>query len=285
MSLALSCVTAPGIRTSDVAELHYGDREEAVVEKLGDGAEVLYFGLDRKQYRYRLYATQYTKDVYALLFMDGELVAVHDEKQDFSECLNFEAGISWEHCLSDILAKMRFHDISLGSHDFSHGIKAEQKEQAERDKMRAGAIAVAVPLSVVLPGIVPVFCMASCGQCDAGAKTGDQPIPCIDSLANTLSQAVDILQGSADHESIAQQLAQIQHENNIYSVGSSEHIKDDQAILYYSWVCASYAAHNYYLGIRVGLSDGKLKWAWIRYEGNPIPGNTARHREATIVAR
>jgi hypothetical protein len=268
LSLALSCVTAPGIRTSDVAELHYGDREEAVVEKLGDGAEVLYFELDREQYRYRLYTTQYTKDVYALLFMNGKLVAVHDEKQDFSECLNFEAGISWEHCLSDRLAEMRFHDISLGSHDFSHGIKTQQEEQAERDKMRAGAIAVAVPLTVVLPGIVPVLCIASCGQCDMGVKDGDYPIPCIDSLASTLSQSVDILQGSLDHESIAQQLGQIQHEKNIYNAGSGENIKDDQAILYYSWSCVSYGDY-YYLSIRVGLSDGKLKWAWIRYGNHP----------------
>jgi len=58
LSLMLSCVTAPGIRTSDVAELHYGDREEAVVEQLGEGSEILYFMLDGKQYRYRLPAAR-----------------------------------------------------------------------------------------------------------------------------------------------------------------------------------------------------------------------------------
>ena len=133
LSLALSCITAPGIRTSDVAELHYGDREDSVVEKLGEGSEILYFVLDRKQYRYRLYTTQYTKDVYALLFINGELVAVHDEKQDFSECLNIDASIFWEQCVSNKLSEMRYHEISLGSHDFSHGVQTEQREQTERE--------------------------------------------------------------------------------------------------------------------------------------------------------
>ena len=33
LSLMLSCVTAPGVRTSDVAELHYGDLEDAYPKK------------------------------------------------------------------------------------------------------------------------------------------------------------------------------------------------------------------------------------------------------------
>lgn len=266
LSLALSCVTAPGIRTSDVAELHYGDREEAVVEKLGDGAEVLYFGLDRKQYRYRLYATQYTKDVYALLFMDGELVAVHDEKQDFSECLNFEAGISWEHCLSDRLAEMRFHDISLGSHDFSHGIKAEQKEQAERDKMRAGAIAVAVPISVVLPGFVPLVCISSCGEgCkDPGARPEDYQDSCINKLASTLGQAINMLHGNITYESIDKALGQIQHHKIIiYDGAIDEKTIDDNAVIGYSWGCFDSYSHSH-LSIKLGLTDGLLKWSWFK---------------------
>ena len=162
LSLMLSCVTAPGIRTSDVAELHYGDLEDAVVEKLGDGTEVLYFILDGKQYRYRLYTTKYINDVYALLFMEGELAAVNDKKQDFSECLNIKAETSWEQCLSEKLSDMQFQVINLSNHDFSHGINTEQEEQTERNSMRAGALAVAIPLSVALPGIVPTFCIMSC---------------------------------------------------------------------------------------------------------------------------
>jgi len=270
LSLALSCVTAPGIRTSDVAELHYGDREEVVVEKLGEGSEVLYFVLDGKQYRYRLYTTQYTKHAYALLFMNSELIAVHDEKQDFSECLNVEASQSWEECLSDLLSEMRFYDITMGNHDFSPEIEAEQGEEDDRQRARGTYAAIAVPLTVAFPYVVATLCAFSCGACllDPGERPGDHQDLCISKLESTLSQSVDIFQEGADHEFITQRIAQIQHEKKIYNAGSGESIKDDQAILYYSWGCSGYDINPDYLSIRVGLSNKKLKWAWIRCASN-----------------
>jgi hypothetical protein len=266
LSLALSCVTAPGIRTSDVAELHYGDREGTVVEKLGDGTEILYFVLDVNQYRYRLYTTQYTKDVYALLFMNEELVAVHNEKQDFSECLNIEASASWEKCLSDMIVEMRLHDISLGSHDFSHGIQTEQREQAERDSWRAGTLAVAVPLTMVLPGIVPMYCFLSCGEgCkDPGARPGDYQDSCIGKMASTLGQAINIIHGNISYESIDKALGQIQSNKRIiYNGAIDEKTINDHSIIDYSWGCIeSYA----YLSIKLGLTNGMLKWSWFKLQ-------------------
>ena len=163
LGLMLSCVTPPGVRTTDVAELHYGDSEEGVIEKLGQGSEIIYFVLDGKQYSYRLYTTIYIKDVYALLFMNGELIAVHNEKVDFSQCLTIEASPVWEQCLTDLLSEMSFGEVRLDIYDFSEGIQAEDSEQKERDASRASTGTIAVILSIPYPGFVPTACIFSCG--------------------------------------------------------------------------------------------------------------------------
>jgi hypothetical protein len=264
LSLMLSCVTAPGIRTSDVAELHYGDLEDAVVEKLGDGTEVLYFILDGKQYRYRLYTTKYINDVYALLFMEGELAAVNDKKQDFSECLNIKAETSWEQCLSEKLSDMQFQVINLSSHDFSHGINTEQEEQTERNSMRAGALAVAIPLSVALPGIVPTFCIMSCGQCDVGAKPSDYQNRCIGQLEETLNAGLITIQGDISRTALIEKLDQIYLAKNVFSTGKSASLRNDYEVLYYSWGCGN-ADNSTLLLTTTGLYMGILKWAWFRF--------------------
>lgn len=266
LSLALSCVTAPGIRTSDVAELHYGDREEAVVEKLGEGSEILYFKLDEKQYRYRLYTTKYIHDVYALLFLNGTLVAVNDKKYDFSECLVIDDMPAWNQCLSNLLSKMRFNIVDLDNYEFTHGVKAEQEEQSERNRSRVGATAIAVPLTVVLPGIVPMYCFISCGQgCkDPGARPGDYRDRCIDKLKYTLNQAITILQGDITPEAIDNLLGQIQHKSDVHSragAGADKNIEDN-TIIYYSWSCKHSQS---YLSTKLGLTNGQLKWAWFRF--------------------
>lgn len=262
----LSCVTAPGIRTTDVAELHYGDREETVVEKLGEGNEILYFNLDEKQYRYRLYTTKYIQNVYALLFLNGSLIAVNDEKYDLSECVAIVDGPAWNQCLSNMISEMRFNDVDLDSYDFSSSIKAEQEEQSQRNKSRVGATAIAVPLTVALPGIVPMYCFLSCGEgCkDPGARPGDYQDPCIDKLKYTLNQAISILQGDITSEAINILLGQIQHKGDVHSragAGAEKNIEDN-TIIYYSWSC-KHSQSN--LSAKLGLTNGQLKLAWFRF--------------------
>ena len=267
LSLALSCVTAPGIRTTDVAELHYGDREEKVVEKLGQGSEFLYFVLDTKQYHYRLYTTIYIKDIYALLFLNGELIAVHDEKQDFSECINIDAYSTWEQCLSDTLSEMSFHEISLGRHDFSRGIQAEQEEQSERDRIRAGTAAIAVPLTVALPGIIPVLCIFTCGAgCeDPGAKPGDYQDPCIGKLQSSLNAAASVVDANMSRIDIVKSLVQTSHDKKVIFEGKMEQYRNNSSILNFSWGC-SHLSNGSWLNISTGFRGEKLRWAWFRYE-------------------
>lgn len=287
LSLVLSCVTAPGVRTDEVAELNYGDREELVVEKLGQGSEVFYFVLDGNQYRYRLYKTIYTENVYALLFLDGGLTAVHDARVTFSECLIIDENTSWEQCLSDNLSEMRFHVINLDSHDFSHGVKAEQ---AERDRARGKAVAIAVPLTVVYPWVVATVCVFSCGACvndldqissilDPGAKSGDYLGPCTDSLASTLSQAISIIHGKITYESMDKSLGRIRHKKSIFSAGRSKIINNNYAIHFYSWGCID---SDVYLNIRLGLTNRQLKWAWFRYESQSTHNRLPEPKEPLI---
>lgn len=265
LCLMLSCVTAPGIRTSDVAKLHYGDNEENVVDTLGEGDEVIYFSLEGKHYRYRLYKTIYIDDVYALLFMDGELIAAHNERQDFSECLEINAGPIWEQCLSNILSEMRIQDIGIEDYDFSDGVEAEQEEQSERDKLRGGAIAIAVPLTVVLPGIVPLVCFMACGECDVGARPGDYQDPCFGKLSKTLNQAVNIFSGGIYKESVDNLLVNMQHDNNVYGRTKTENSFQNHSTINYSWSCRDSAI---YLNMKLGLTNGIVKWTWFRYGGN-----------------
>ena len=264
MSLMLSCASAPGIRTSEVAELHYGDREKMVVEKLGEGIEVLYFLLDENQYRYRLYTTAYTKDVYALLFMNGELVAVNDEKQDFSECLSIEKSTSWQQCLTDVLSKMRFQDIDLESHDFSPGVDTEQEEEDERDKARGTYAAIAVPLTVAFPWVVATLCVFSCGACldDPGAGPDDYKDSCYRKLASIQSKAIGMLHSHMDYEEIDNSFRQITRSRNILFDGAwDKETKNNYTVTRYLWDCkGSYTQLN----ARIGLTNESIRWSWFK---------------------
>lgn len=262
----LSCATVSGIQTSDVAELHYGDREEEIAQKLGQGREVLYFILSGEQYRYRLYSTVYLDDVYALLFRNGELLAVHDKKQDFSNCLNIGASQVWEQCLFDDLSEMRHQEISLDSYDFSHKSDAEHEEQARVDRKRAGTAAIGVPLVVVYPWYVATACFFSCGEClpDLSGERGDYQDPCMKTMSNAVSLAVDSINNVATRDSIERTTEVLNLDNNLYASGRFETSNQNDVMLRYSWGCVYHGSHKY-LSIIVGLSEGRLKWAWFRY--------------------
>ena len=223
--------------------------------------------MDAKQYHYRLYTTIYIKDIYALLFLNGELIAVHDEKQDFSECINIDAHSTWEQCLSDTLSEMSFHEISLGRHDFSRGIQAEQEEQAERDRIRVGTAAIAVPLTVALPGIIPVLCIFTCGAgCeDPGAKPGDYQDPCIGKLQSSLNAAASVVDANMSRIEIIKSLVQTSHDKKVLFEGKLEQYRNNSSILNFSWGC-SYLSNGSWLNISTGFRDEKLRWAWFRYE-------------------
>ena len=272
MALMLSCVTAPGIRTTDVAELHYGDPEDHVIEKLGQGNEIIYFVLDGNKYRYRLYTTKYKNYVYALLFMNGELTAVHNEKLDFSKCLNIKSSPVWDQCLTDLLSEMRFNALTLDTHDFSEGIQAEKEEQGERNTARAGTAAIAVPLTLVLPGIVPTVCVFSCGSAcqDPGARPGDYQNPCIDKYTSTLNQTLEILDRNHTPESIKMKFSQITSNKHVIRKDVVKERNNKSSIHYYSWKCTLDTRFTApYLGVLVGLTNDYVKWAWFRYENLP----------------
>jgi hypothetical protein len=268
LSLLLSCVTAPGIRTSDVAKLHYGDREDAVVEMLGDGRDVIYFKLEGKKYRYRLYTTQYTKDVYALLFMEGSLVAVHNNDIGLAECLVIDVIPRWEGCLSERIDAVRPHKVSFDSHNFSEAIDTERKEQSERNKYRGGAFAVAVPLTVVLPGIVPMYCFLSCGEgCkDPGARPGDYEDRCVSKLADTQHETISIIHGDIDYVNIDHALGQLHnHKDIIYDGETNRKTTGRHKIIDYYWDCTGSVA---IFNVSVGLENEQLEWA--RFRINPM---------------
>lgn len=272
LALMLSCVTAPGVRTTDVAELHYGDREEDVIEKLGQGNELIYFVLDGKRYSYRLYTTIYIHDVYALLFMKGELIAVHNKHLNFSTCLNIKKSPMWKQCLTELLSEMSFSEIGLDTYDFSEGIQAENSEQTERDVSRATTAAIAVTLSIPYPGFIPTVCIFSCGGCfvDPGAQSADYPNPCIDEFTSTIDQAVDIIYNSHTLESIKSKFSQITSQKHVSRKEVVEERNDNSSILYYSWNCALDTKETFdYLSVLIGSTNGNVQWAWFRYEDLP----------------
>jgi TPR repeat protein len=272
MALMLSCATAPGIRTTDVAELHYGDREEDVVEKLGQGNELIYFILGGKQYSYRLYTTIYIHDVYALLFMKGELIAVHNKQVNFSKCLSIKRSPAWEQCLRELLSEMSFSEIRLDRYDFSEDIQAESSEQTERDVSRATTAAIAITLSIPYPGFIPTACIFTCGGCfvDPGAQSGDYQNPCIDEFTSIFTQAEDIVTDNQMLESIKSRFSQITSHKHVVSKDVVEERNDNSSILYYSWRCTQDTRDLFdYMSVLIGSTNGKVQWVWFRYEHLP----------------
>ena len=110
----LSCASGPKVK--EIAELHYGDDETEVVEILGEGSESLLFKLDGTNYSYRYYTTTITDQVYALLFADGRLFAVSEEKPPFDECIS---KFEWEVCFRSAISQMRTNNLSADEGDLS----------------------------------------------------------------------------------------------------------------------------------------------------------------------
>jgi hypothetical protein len=196
--------------------------------------------------------------------MNGELVAVNDEKQDFSECLSIEKSSSWQQCLTDVLSKMRFQDIDLESHDFSPGVDTEQEEEDERDKARGTYAAIAVPLTVAFPWVVATLCVFSCGACldDPGAQPGGYPDSCIGDLQITLSAAVTSIQNTINRTEIIDKMIQLPHAQSVHSAGKSEQASNDLRVMYFTWRCAGM---DKWLNVNVGLRHEVLEWAWFRF--------------------
>lgn len=276
MSLAVSCATAPGVRTDDVAKLHYGDREEDVIGTLGQGSELVYFIVNDRRYHYRLYTAVYTKSLYALLFLEGELVAVDNQQQKFSNCLDIDNHLSWNRCVADTLAAMREHARNLGSDDFADAVEAEDVEQEKRDSKRGAVAAIAIPLTIAFPYTVLGLCVleaygggVTCFS-DPGAEPGDYQDMCIRDLNGVLAKATDILQKNSTYNSIVTALDQMQLQKGVIKMGKAEQDIADDMVLYYSWGCRDpyhyLGMSDVYLTLRTGLSRGVLKWAWLGYE-------------------
>lgn len=141
----LSCATGP--RVKEVAELHYGDDENKVVEILGEGSEILFFELGGVNYHYRFYATVAPVYTYALLFADGSLIAVSEERPHFHKCIHL---IEWDECFTDAISSMQVMQLEMTTDEFSSALT----EQEEIEKTRTTATVVGTPVLIVAWPIV-----------------------------------------------------------------------------------------------------------------------------------
>ena len=143
----LSCASGPGPRVKEIAELHYGDDESNVVETIGEGSEILFFELNAINYHYRFYTTVLSKHKYALLFADGRLFAVSEERPPFHKCIYLT---EWEKCFTDAISAMQVMQLEMTEDEFSGAVT----EQEKIERGRTTAVAVGTPVLVVAWPIV-----------------------------------------------------------------------------------------------------------------------------------
>jgi len=127
ITIILSCTVAP--KTSDVAHLEYGDVQSQVIDKYGQGIQVVLFEIDGTQYELRRYRTRHTEDQYILLFADNHLTAVAKDTR-IDDCFYLSTSQQNRECFRAEVNALRdgFETIDLNTYDFSSELEAQRRE-------------------------------------------------------------------------------------------------------------------------------------------------------------
>jgi len=139
--IVISCAGGPQVK--EIAALHYGDDEADVVGTLGEGSELFFFELSGIEYHYRFYTTTLTEHRYALLFADGKLFGVSQDRPPFYECIY--PTVAWDGCFASAIAEMRTDAKAMQGDAFSDALTKEEKVK----ERRATAAVVGAPVLIV----------------------------------------------------------------------------------------------------------------------------------------
>jgi hypothetical protein len=253
----LSCASGPKVK--EIATLHYGDDDAEVVEILGEGSESLFFKLNGINYSYRYYTTALTDHEYALLFADGSLYAVSEDKPPFGVCINH---FEWEECFRSAISEMQSKRLSTESGDYSNAIT----EEGEIQKARTGAVVIGTPALIVLWPIVVLA--GSCYMADFH-QTGDmersrQKGECLKELEKIEAQ-LDVLYPTSDLNHVIDVINEASFDLDGDLIGKShERIYDiseaNRRIYGKHWACGDYSVRAN-LFVMYGGVDDDLVWA------------------------
>jgi len=253
---ALGCVTAP--KVTDIAELHHGDKEDDVVERIGRGHTVVSYHIDDIDYHYRSYKTRHTNDDYALLFANRRLVAVLQSPVSLDNCITLEQQADWGGCLQDHTTQMLDDAINIGFHDFSEAIAQQKQEQAEITGNTAAAAVIVVPSMVVAWPFA-----AMCGGVMAtGAliDTSDSSYEDCLGILPDITEKTDLLITRYIGESVLIKIEAIHPE---YVINKLDNHRNDRRIFSRRWGCGRMGASDDALDVRIsiGLIDRHIMWA------------------------
>jgi len=271
----LSCASGPKVK--EIAALHYGDDETEVVEILGEGLESLFFKLDSTNYSYRYYTTALTEHQYALLFAEGRLYAVSEEKPSFDECISL---IEWEICFRSVISQMQSEHVSADDGDFSEALTEEEKIQ----KDNTGAVIIGVPALVVLWPVVVI--MAACASPDVGfieaSKRSRQESDCLMAFVN-IEERLDVHYPNSDLSHIISTINKVSNEIGVnlkreFAWHDYDITKGNRRIYGKHWACGSYANRKD-LTIIYGVANNELTWVFKSVHEQTYPKHIEPERE------
>jgi hypothetical protein len=257
----LSCASGP--RVKEIAALHYGDDEANVVQTIGEGSELLFFELDDTQYHYRFYTTTLTEHKYALLFADGRLFAVSEERPPFHECVY---QTEWEQCFTAAISTMQVMQMEMDENEFSTAVT----EQEDIEKARTTAVVVGTPVLIVTWPII----LGMGAACAATEATFGEYHP-IDDMDRSIkeSECRKALDATEDRIDLLYPAAGLTHTIDVLndtSLSGSEgrYIKADESIFNLSdrqrriygklWSCGYNQSLN--LTVHYGFKNDRMVW-------------------------
>jgi hypothetical protein len=255
----LSCASGP--RVKEIAKLHYGDDEDHVVETLGEGSEIFFFELDGVNYRYRFYTTVSPRLKYALLFADGRLFAVSEERPPFHECIYL---IEWEECFSDAISAMKVMQLEMTEDEFSSAVT----RQEETEKSGAIAVAVATP-AMIIAWPIGVACGVAIGMSEVMSDGYSRERE----YAKNVSECKKTLDEVEDHVDLLYPAASLNHVINVLNEEDLEGFEDkyfmaaesvldlsggNHRIYGKSWACD--IEQSTYLDVYFGFENGRMIW-------------------------
>lgn len=265
----LSCATGPKVK--EIAALHYGDDETEVIEILGDGLETLYFKLDNTNYSYRYYTTALTDHKYALLFAEGRLYAVSEDKPPFDECIS---QIEWEICFRSVISQMQSMHVTTDGGDFSDALAEEEKIQ----EGNTTTAVILVPALVVLWPVVIIVgacSMPSLDEMAANREVSRQESECLIAF-NIIEERLDVLYPNSDLSHVISGINKVSNELDVNL--TSEYIghdyditKGDRRIYGKHWACGVSYAGEKYLTIIYGSENNELTWVFKSVHAQEYP--------------
>ena len=260
----LGCAGGPKVK--EIAALHYGDDEAEIIEILGEGFESLFFKLGNTNYSYRYYTTSLTEHQYALLFAEGKLYAVSEDKPLFYQCTS---QIDWEICFRLVISQMQSEHVTEANDDFSEALAEEENREEAITEANTTAVVkgvISVPVLVVLLPFNPDALFEAAGNATLsiiGSGPSMVKSECTIAFEN-IEESLDVHYPNSNLSHVINTIKIISKELDITSTYAGHDYdisKGNRRIYGKHWTCGNYRYRKDLTTI-YGAEDNELTWVF-----------------------